>query len=493
MSCSEVTSDCATAEDPIACEDYEELELLQVGTQLMPSLEHDTKADDTVLNADAEDGEYYWQSRSRGLTRSGSAAYTAPSNFSAGPSWTWKNELHEQVRHSPLIDNSKNVYITTTSRVRKFNSDGELLWSWQSTPEEGTMNACPTLYKGTIIVVKKQEGQATAISLKMIDGTVDWQHTYLVNHNGDASSTSVVNGMLIFGAQRGKAAGNNLVVAANATNGDPLWEYYTDDVFWNFSPSAHSDGSLIFSCSCGATFRISSEGKEIWVAGLRHSGSKMCTPSGGTLGPNGLFYAEYSQADDDNDGVLAAYQLSDGALKWKKHLGRRGSQYPAVGMLNGHLAVIATVGDNPAPPLPKVVERMILQKMPTPGQLSNAIIALDAASGTILWQFEEPGWPHVAGAGEIESLNASRPDWPKEGACFPDANSIPLLLGDGTVYSASSHDGVLRAIQDKNHNGAIEASEVTTFETGNCFLNSPSAAPGMLVVAPCWGDVYVFK
>jgi len=68
-----------------------------------------------------------------------------------------------------------------------------------------------------------------------------------------------------------------------------------------------------------------------------------------------------------------------------------------------------------------------------------------------------------------------------------------VIASDGTVYASSSHDGGLRAIRDADRNGAIELSEVSTFETGNCFLNSPSVAPGMLVAAPCWGPMYVFK
>ena len=33
----------------------------------------------------------------------------------------------------------------------------------------------------------------------------------------------------------------------------------------------------------------------------------------------------------------------------------------------------------------------------------------------------------------------------------------------------------------------------SVFSTHMCFLNSPSVAPGMLVAAPCWGAMYVFK
>merc|ERR1712187_933302 len=77
--------------------------------------------------------------------------------------------------------------------------------------------------------------------------------------------------------------------------------------------------------------------------------------------------------------------------------------------------------------------------------------------------------------------------------CLPDHQGIPLIAGDGTVYGSSSHNGDLTAIKDVNDNGVIEPEEVSTFKIGIEFLNSPSLAPGMLVAAPCWGPVYVFK
>lgn len=470
----------------------DELDLMQISKALTLVHKH------SKVKNHAQDQEYHWATRARNSARSTSATYVSPSNFSAGPSWSWKNELNEQVRHSPLIDDAMNVYITTTSRVRKFTSNGKQLWTWSSTPETGIMCDSPTLYKGAVILLARNDGTPTLISLRMSDGTIIWNKPYDGFYEGnDAKSMSVFNDTVFFGAVRPPSETNatNLVVAASAVDGSYLWEYFTDDVMWNFSPASPGDETLIFSGSCGAVFRISFEGKLIWRAGPSHP-DKICTPSGGALGPLGLFYAEYNEYSpnifDDQNGVLAAYRVSDGTLAWRKDLGRRGAQYPAVGMLDGRVAVIVPVGDNPQPPMPKTVETEILKTV-FGGALKGAIFALDALDGSMIWQWEEPPWPHMSGAGEAEMQDAPRPPWPDEGACWPDALAIPLLLGDGTVYYGSSHGGGLSAIRDSNHNGIIEPSEVNTFETGYCFLNSPSAAPGMLVAAPCWGDVYVFK
>merc|ERR1719343_1774246 len=135
--------------------------------------------------------------------------------------------------------------------------------------------------------------------------------------------------------------------------------------------------------------------------------------------------------------------------------------------------------------MPNEAEQLLLATMG--GKQRNLVMALDAATGETLWFSEDEPWPSMVGAGDYDQHDAG------EGACWPDAQGIPLISGDGTVYTSSSHHGDLRAIKDSNNDGIISPSEVSTFKTGQCFLNSPSIAPGMLVAAPCWGPMYVFK
>merc|ERR1719316_2395560 len=82
-----------------------------------------------LSNADKQDSDvlskvYPWSQRGRDFTTSSSTSYSGPSDFSVGPSWVWPNPLDEQVRHSPLIDDDMNIYVTTATRMRKFNSNG---------------------------------------------------------------------------------------------------------------------------------------------------------------------------------------------------------------------------------------------------------------------------------------------------------------------------------------------------------------------------------
>jgi len=164
-------------------------------------------------------------------------------------------------------------------------------------------------------------------------------------------ATLATDDTLFFGAKTKVNDGTDTVVAVKTSDGSKKWTYFTDNLMWNFSPSTPGDGGLIFSSACGHVMRLSSDGKLMWEAGTEHH-LKMCVPGGGALGPNGLFYAEYSEGATGN--AVDAYNLADGSHVWRKDLPYRAAQYPAVGHLgpNGPLAVVVPMGDNPVPPLP---------------------------------------------------------------------------------------------------------------------------------------------
>mmetsp|Transcript_46664 Transcript_46664/g.135044 ORF Transcript_46664/g.135044 Transcript_46664/m.135044 type:complete len:482 (-) Transcript_46664:89-1534(-) len=437
--------------------------------------------------------EHFWSSRGGGPATRSSVDFPAP-NISRVPSWVWENELHEQVRHSPLIDADKNIYLATTTRLRKLDSNGTLLWMLHWGVEDAAMSAAPALYQGDIYTITRGRGQApTVASIATKTGAINWLQTFgNMTHNGDAQSLSVYNGTIFFGIGR-EGDGTDAVVALRASDGTYLWDYQTDETMWNFSPSTPGDGTLLFASSCGAVFRLSAEGKLLWRAGkgkpTKAAKPEMCVPGGGALGPNGVFYVESSQASGihGEDGTLAAYNVGDGSLLWERALPLRAAQYPAVGRLgkNGPLAVVAGLGDNPMPVMPNEINAAIVSKQ---GPWRNSVLAVDAMTGDTLWRYDAPPYHSTFGAGETDVHNATDGEM-----CWPDAQGIPLITGDGTVYASSSLGGELRQIRDEDGDGLISPSEVTVFETNKCFLNSPSVAPGMLVAAPCWGPMYVFK
>eukprot|EP00930_Biecheleria_cincta_P019947 TRINITY_DN150_c0_g1_i1.p1 TRINITY_DN150_c0_g1~~TRINITY_DN150_c0_g1_i1.p1 ORF type:complete len:328 (-),score=57.98 TRINITY_DN150_c0_g1_i1:173-1156(-) len=326
----------------------------------------------------------------------------------------------------------------------------------------------------------------------MQSGIVHCNRTYESLVQGlDAESLKVFNDTIIFGAITNKAAydsGTDTVIAASAADGTMLWQYVTDEIMWNFSPATSGDGSIFLAGSCGAVFRISLEGELMWKAGPSNPGHPMCTMAGGALGPNGIFYSQYSDSVLSNNNTLAAYNITDGALLWSKQLPYHALQYPAVGHLGaqGPLVVAVPLGDTLMPPMGPILEasRLALNG----GALRNMVLVVDAATGQTMWQSQDMPWHHAVAAGELDEHNVT------DGSiCLPDPQGIPVISGDGTIYTSSSHHGDLRAIRDADGDGIISQGEVSVFKTGKCFLNSPSLAPGMLVAAPCWGPMYVFK
>jgi hypothetical protein len=101
-------------------------------------------------------------------------------------------------------------------------------------------------------------------------------------------------------------------------------------------------------------------------------------------------------------------------------------------------------------------------------------IALDAATGRVVWSYEMPPWRGPA-AGDT----ATR-------MCLPDSSANIAIGGDGVVY-VPHEDGVLYAMRDRNGDGTISDDEVNRYDFGQTFQGSPALAPGMLVVAPCNG------
>jgi len=491
----------AAADD--ACEDDGSLSLLQLGHQaikvdaatIKQHKMQEPEAQGVSLSAVAETP-YPWSQRGRDYTQSSFTPLTAPTDLST-PTWSWPNPDDEQVRHSPLIDNNKDIYVSTGWKIRKFGSDADadgnpvIKWSLDT----HLMVASPALYKGALYAVEHTSPESVNIlSVNMSTGTVRWNETVNRKQDGDASSVFVYNDTILFAVQPDTKDAPSIhnVYAADAADGHKLWEFAPDDALWNFAPSSPGDGTILFAGDCGRAYQVTFEGKLLWKNGPASTG--MCGTGGGAMGPNGVFYNVYNtESGESPKSFISARSAQNGTVLWTKDVSHRnfavGNQYPAVGMIGGKLAVVAALGPNTAPS-PE------LKPLTKDELLPNSVLALDAETGKEIWRYDEAPWAHLMAAGDERILGriVKKATNPKTDVmCLPDTQGIPLIAGDGTVYMSSSHGGELRAINDKNGDGKIDPSEVSSFSTDNCFLNSPSLAQGMLVAAPCWGPMHVFK
>lgn len=202
------------------------------------------------------------------------------------------------------------------------------------------------------------------------------------------------------------------------------------------------------------------------------------------------------------------------------------NQYPAVGMINGRMTVVLSLGPLPgltgalfgthiSPSLPswirdhqygEAVQKFIFRAQHNWSWLrrwlgiwvndQNTVAAMDAQTGKILWSFvEEPADRYGAEGDEpiIERMEARRKNYRLEVLCGPDTWGIPVIAGDGTVYASSGWQGRMYAINDRNDDGKLDPDEVSQHKFSAAFLNGPALAPGLLAATPCWGGMYVWR
>uniref|UniRef100_A0A7S1SDS5 Pyrrolo-quinoline quinone repeat domain-containing protein n=1 Tax=Alexandrium catenella TaxID=2925 RepID=A0A7S1SDS5_ALECA len=496
--------------------------------------------------------DYYWPKRAGTYVGHGAVPFDVPTDLSRKPAWTWDNPYDELFRHGPVIDGKKNIYaVTSAGWIRKFSPDGVVKWTWRSASHEGKIVTSPFLYKGQLFLSSMGPGSmGLNILLHCFDmetGKHLWAKPGPKNGrmNHDSSTVHVAEGVVLGGLinnfRPAVVDGNNLIFAMNASSGDELWQVTLDEgSIWNFMPSTPGDGTFFFSTNCGGTERRHlSNGSLIWRGPVKEPGA-WCSTGGGTLGPNGVYYAETNNFKVPRHGVtaepvlnnladcipgyfcpqgmglLVAYRAEDGEVLWKRriHPDFGGWQYPTVGKIDGRLLVVAAIGTNPSLPegfmgprfLPQIVREYIarfqwrsawLRWLLGVPKKRNAVAAYDADTGALVWLWEEPPWEYHAAAGDEELLHARFPrmlaDPRNEVVCGPDNWGIPAITADGTVIVGSGSSGNLYAIRDRDGDGSISSSEVSTLETHQAFLNGPALAPGLMAVAPCWGKMYVFK
>ena len=218
--------------------------------------------------------ENYYSKRG-GDTRGSNAIYWSTPQRLEKPTWVWQNAFDEQIRHSPLIDGNSNIYVTSTTRIRKFSSSGELIWIFEQTEPCDTS---PAMGNGHIYMLTSRtfqqnfspedpSGPLRVYAISMETGREEYNVTFPLNHGTDAGSLLLSDGHLFVSALARAFDGSDTLLALNASTGDQLWNFTTDDVLWNLSPVTPGDGTLLFASSCGRAFRLTFEGKLLWQSG----------------------------------------------------------------------------------------------------------------------------------------------------------------------------------------------------------------------------------
>ncbi len=251
---------------------------------------------------------------------------------------------------------------------------------------------CPPAYSRGIVIL----GSSTTTSVQavnILDGKTLWSGPGV----GESVYSSVATGDAVFfhGPQR--------LVAARLHDGGILWEYSIPGGF-AYAPLALSNGLLFVLDKAGTLYALNAAtGKEAWSASdAGADGSKI------VAAPDLVFVTRYSR--------ITAFSTNSGHARWSEDF--PGPSIRGMAYANGRIYTSY-------PPTG-------FQGQPVPGGTANTVIALNASSGSPVWEFrEDASYPPQIDVGP------PRPYW---------SVIANLFVADGRVYFFNETLGRVRTL-----------------------------------------------
>jgi len=442
----------------------------------------------------------YWP-LALGSAQDSATTLRSPANFSKALDWSWHHpggKYHTTIAGGPVIDDQKNLYLTTNDGIRKLSADGETLW-WYRPP--GDTNNQPSLMGG---LVYGNTNNGFGFAVDQATGKEVWKQQYEYDAGGDVGYPGGSDGVYVMGVKTGTVknhgGGNQRVIGIDGKTGQKLWDYKTEWPVWNLMPLFPGEDSVVFMDFTGGVYRLGlHNGTELWHA--RAPDVMKEAPSfsdGGVTVADGKAFAcsnpKTSGGSEGTQGVLRAFRLTDGLPLWARTLPQPCNSWPAVGRLGDgpELSVVVTPGSFMGSPV-----------------MHGGIMAFDAGSGSLQWKWQAPPFAHLGNmaVGDLEGYFERKIYDPRHPICLPAHWSAPLIMGDGAVLAGRS-DGVLYKLRaPPQHEADLDTSRLpVVFETspgvtvedkfdaqGASLHGALAAAPGMLAFATCTDSLFVFK
>mmetsp|Transcript_120260 Transcript_120260/g.285741 ORF Transcript_120260/g.285741 Transcript_120260/m.285741 type:complete len:473 (-) Transcript_120260:42-1460(-) len=404
--------------------------------------------------------------------------------------WNWthpEGQYHLMFAGGPVIDSENNIYQMTCKGLLAFSQSGKLLWS--SSNYTGLSNNEVALF-GDLVLGTTVEGRAFAVDRH--SGKLQWETKLAEDAGGDVGYPGASENVLVVGTGKGHISfngdGNRLIMGLDAPTGEKLWEYALDDPVWNFAPLFPKDGTVAFMDHTGTLYRLDlKSGKELWRRPVQDSADSF-GDGGAALGPGTVYSCSNpgaSRGQKHEAGMVRAFKLEDGSKLWERVLSEPCNTFPAVGHVRGSdaLAVVVTPGG------------FFGQE-----ELTGSILALDAATGDTIWEYQAKPWSgvHGFGAGDVEGL-ATRLHDRIQFMCLSAHWSAPMIDGDGSVLVGRMDGKLYQVLGPEREFVDAENTEVSTGVAARLIdLQSSSlhgalsAAPGMFAVSTC-DTLRVFK
>jgi outer membrane protein assembly factor BamB len=184
------------------------------------TVEADEKTESDKSPVDTETAKYYWLGKNGNLARVGSSSYSVTRDFTGGP--TWNVTLKPTVRSTPLIDDLRNLYVSTMDgHVYKYDHEGEPQWN---SSIGANVYATPIITQGSLIL-STDSAEIVAISMKT--GNVTWRKL-LSESCKDAKgfTISAGSGVVVVAARSGANCGNlSYIQAVDLKKGESMWTF----------------------------------------------------------------------------------------------------------------------------------------------------------------------------------------------------------------------------------------------------------------------------
>eukprot|EP00930_Biecheleria_cincta_P015719 TRINITY_DN1300_c0_g1_i1.p1 TRINITY_DN1300_c0_g1~~TRINITY_DN1300_c0_g1_i1.p1 ORF type:complete len:540 (+),score=73.97 TRINITY_DN1300_c0_g1_i1:74-1693(+) len=464
---------------------------------------------------------YFWPNGyGRPFSSTMVSQFAGPWNLGESFMWNWtqpEGKYSGFLIGGPLVDDEMNMYVTThEDGVFKVSPEGKTLLKILPPQSFGKQFHSACLWDGKVIGTSKS---GTMWAANKDTGKLLWSTKIGKDVGVDTGFVTAGEGIAIGCHDSGPAApgdawpepgaGCNLVAGVNATTGEKLWDFKTDEVVWNLKAVFPQDGSCVFQDELGGVYRIRlADGKLIWKAGTPLSKNTM-TDGGVGLG-NGIVYSVSAYSTDPSSenatGWVEATRLADGKQLWRTQTPLKPNSYPTVGKVGKNMteAVVVAMGVQGYYPLFDLLRAVMPQdqaiktyneiKNLTDDQMQDQfhnptlysqLAALDPATGEYLWRFEPPPWRRMMQAGDMEGF-LERTARGKSPICYPGPWSSPAIDSEGKIY-AGNQNGIFYALHDVDGDGQINPeTEVQQYNMGTCFL-FPGAVilPDRMAISTC--------
>eukprot|EP00413_Alexandrium_margalefii_P001577 CAMPEP_0204523412 /NCGR_PEP_ID=MMETSP0661-20131031/6825_1 /ASSEMBLY_ACC=CAM_ASM_000606 /TAXON_ID=109239 /ORGANISM="Alexandrium margalefi, Strain AMGDE01CS-322" /LENGTH=483 /DNA_ID=CAMNT_0051529111 /DNA_START=52 /DNA_END=1503 /DNA_ORIENTATION=+ len=447
--------------------------------------------------------QYYWPHARGRVGHYSMTNLVGPSDLNTSLAWSWHHPLgryHTTLVGAPLLDDQKNIYLTSEDGVRKFSPDGKTVWYYATT--HGPVPTCASLWGGAVFG-NTQDGWVFALDMRT--GQERWAVQKAAAIAGDTAYVEAHDGIVVTGVDPTPTGGAMRLLGLDAKDGSTLWEYRSDACLWNVMPVFTGDGAFVVMDTAGGVHKHALHNSTLHWKASPPLVSRMSISDGGVMvGPDGTSYtcSNYQGSGQQGmHGALRAYHPQNGKLLWDRFLDLPCNSWPVVSQ-DGHSVIVPSGAFVNSPAAENV--GLLLRFRKTPGdmrafslslgndelstyglpEVTAAVKAFDTRSGQPQWTTELPPYGRLSARGDEEGLPA-RQKLGIRTICLPAQFGSPTISRDGTVYVGRA-DGRLYAVESGT-------GRYRTFDTGAGFLHpGTSWAPGMMAVASCDG-LFVWK